>query len=313
LAEGGPVAPQEPTEGNEWLGVLADDAAPIESWVEAAASLVAPRPGQTAEQFETVARPQNPALDLRGEALRGARPSVTALLERRIEDALPRDGNATCQLAVALMAWDPTAREKLDYVFRRALERPDRMNCAPILALDRMKLGDRFALDRYAEWITLQRIVDDFALAEPLWRYPEDPMMMRASERLFTGLRLFEGSSPGPAYALLDQAELLRVRAFRRAVLSALDDRREVATSRANNQGATLTYDDGSGRVWGKCGCGPPSPSPIVVKRLRICDLVAERLSVHESRFDFERPIRQRSDDVSPMKAFLEAFEAPTP
>jgi hypothetical protein len=209
------------------------------------------------------------------------------------------------------MTWDPTALEKVELVFERALERAELMNCASILAIDRFRLGDRSALDRYAERITLQQIIADFDLAEPLWRYAEAPSMVAASERVFTGLRLFEGSSPGPAYRLLDRGELLRVRAFRRAVLAALHDRREVATSKANNQGGTLTYDDGSASGWGVCGCGPPSL--VVVKRLRVCDLVAADLALHEARFDFERPIRDQDDEVTAMKAFLEAFEAADP
>jgi hypothetical protein len=232
---------------------------------------------------------------------------VTELLERRIDDTLARDGRATCQLAVALMAWDPTAREKIDFVYERALERSAEMRCAPVLAIDRFRLGDRSALDRYAEWISLPALLLDDAFAEPLWRYADDPVVAKANQRIFTALRFFAGSDSTTGLLSGALPKLLRVRPFRQALVSALDDQREIGTAIANDCGGTVSYDDGSSYGWASCGYAG-TPPPMVVTRLRVCDVVAWKFwDASAPPYGVTWSLHRRNKAINALKAFLSA------
>lgn len=244
-----------------WYRTLADDGAAPKQWLDAAQEIV--RPGDEEVRGGWVVsgpRPNGIPPPPHGESLRrGHTPSVSALMARRVAAIVAlsetRDhdsrqvfdvGDATT-MALSLASWDPqAARPVLRAQFgteRKTLAfwkgKVDVTNDAlrlTKLTLARVQSGDPAALSDYLDWLqgTPLKDLPSFRLSdilEPLWRSPDDPVVMRGAAFLFNDPRspwvpLIQ-ERPGfstSEYENLLESPLLGLAPFRRAVLTALAD-----------------------------------------------------------------------------------------
>ena len=307
-----------------WYRALANAGARRDLWVVAAAHIIARvcyaagvGAGRHASAWSlTESRRRSGRPDrLSGEVLRtGHRPSVSTLMARRTEQmaSAPDSGLAqACDMALCLAEWDPAAAAPvLRAQMRRylaAMPPPARVGAGwdsggldvrlARLALARARVKDRSGLAEYLsrlECLPTEAVEEAFAaddLWRPLWEYPDDPHVRRASEHLFSHSpwvpllrkKALEGSCAG-RNLLLIRTPLLGLPAFRREVLRGLADRSPAGTVTVGEGDAVEFHDaagkaNGGGSGLGEPGLDPFRPKRSTVEPMRACDRYAWELS----------------------------------
>jgi hypothetical protein len=300
-----------------WYQTLADDEAGDAAWLEAAGNIVQPEnertvPG-TGPFVMTETKPLKPGEKprLRGEPLRrNHEPSVAALMARRADSMLKTPEGQQfelrdpCRMGAILAAWDPVAGlptlRELTRICRQRYGRADNphdwtfQNLAASIAhftVARLEAGDAQAARDYAEFIRttapdrLEHQV--LAVLEPFHRRPDDPTLAAAAAWLF-------GDPQSPWVPLIGRkgvrltyhvaeviaSPMVEVPAFRRMLLSALDDRSVIGTARSGGQGSvSLDVPDGFSMGLGALKDNRDPPAEGTEMRLRMCDLYALKLA----------------------------------
>lgn len=267
------------SEEERWYGVLADDKASLEQWIQAAANIVYPTAYEgvpPAWVFTTAPVAQERSargITLRGEPLRAKRaPSVSELFVRRMQELAAREDtnalfpnlDAAANFAMAVLAWDGQGELSAVRSFQAYLKslydaagKDERKRNAlrgvlVSLYLKRCEVKDRTALKEYAEWISALRPEEGESTSSyfrPMWRYANDPLMIKAAARMFEQ----EGSLWLPLIdankersfniARLLDSPMLNVRSFRERVLEALADTSVVGTLRPRHTETGDRYD----------------------------------------------------------------------
>ena len=238
-----------------------DDAAGDAAWLEAAGNIIQPEnvriiPGGGVFTL-TETSPVKPGYTapVPGEPLRGPRADRRGAMARRMESMMktPEGQRFHCSTPAGgpiLAEWDPAAAvptlRELTRICREHYARPDSghdwtsQNLAVSIArfsLARDKGGDTEALREYAEWVrtTSPDWLDHNILAvlEPLHRKPDDPTLASAAAWLFGDpqspwipLIGRKGSRASYHVAGLIASPMVKVPAFRKMLLAALEDRR---------------------------------------------------------------------------------------
>lgn len=205
------------SEEERWYRVLGDPMASQAAWCSALAQIIALDPA-TKRGGETV-RPK-----LRGEPLRARQnPSVTDLLHKRAEEWKPTypgssfEPGERLEFALSLSKWDfaaflPRLQQMMrDYIagfepaYKLSTDDGGTINNSYLavqygapaivrLTVERAQGGDLAALDEYARWLQIVRLgryagwfsADPLRSLEPLWRFPDHPVMRVASSNLFS-------------------------------------------------------------------------------------------------------------------------------
>jgi hypothetical protein len=249
----------------------------------------------------------------------------------------PFDLRHAFEMASKLAEWDlpaslPTLHALMDRVraeYARDLPRDNwtRPALARTLAqftLLRTRAGDRAALDEYAAWIrtTSPDGLEDGSREafEPMWAHPEHPPIAAAAEAIFApraawARSLTESSSRNDPFGshALEISPLIRVPAFRRAVLGGLADRADAGTiERLEDQPETIRFTLKGGTQSGGIGAGTMvglEELPIGEKRpVRACDWLALRLASLDGAPRFELYWREPRRDaaITAIAAFLQ-------
>lgn len=317
---------------------LADDTA-ADRWLGAAGGLAAP--GRDAAGRLRSNRPGQPPWPALGEPLRAGRdPSITALMTRRTEELARRATSAhdlqrACEMAATLAEWDtpaalPVLRTMMDRVRAQLAGTNSRSHQALVrtlaqFTLVRARAGDRAALDEYAAWIRTipPDFLDDARLEafEPLWTEPDHPAIAEATRALFADpdspwrplTRL--GPNRGPVgRGALETTPLIRVPAFREAVLAELGDETEAGTiERRADQPEMLAYEieGGQSGSFGAAAMTDLDALPVGEPRpLRVCDWLAWRLAGLDGtpRFELSWPEPRRDEAITALAAFLDLY-----
>jgi hypothetical protein len=321
--------------------ILADDAAAAR-WLEAANGLTAPAPDASGRPRH--ARPDQPPPPMLGEPLRqGREPSITALMIRRTEEQARRatrafDFRDACGIAAALAKWDlraalPVLHAMMDrarelYAQEQASDNWSRPWLARNLAsftLTRTRAGDRAALDEYAAWIrmtTPETLKEGLRMAfEPMWTEPDHPTIAEATQAMFAPgsawTRSLTDLSPGHdpfGHDALETSPLIRVPAFRDAVISGLADRAEGGTvERKSDQpgSVSFTIDGSQSGGFGTDAMADLDELPIGEKRpVRAGDWLALRLAALEGAplFQLYWKEARRDEAIARLITFLRRY-----
>lgn len=333
-----------------WYRLLSDDEAGRDRWLEAAAHIVQPR-DETGPAFNGrtafLVRMTRGRPPMKGEALRARQnPSVSELLTRRVLD-IAGTGNPleypntelyrACELAMDLLVWDEKAAlpilRKLTAACGEDMERKRNQRGQLDQSMSRFvvqftlilaKAGDREALGNYAAWLRKCQPKElenhGFGGFELLWTYPDDPAIRDVSQWLFTDpkspwLNLSRAPENGRATSFnprgLITSPLLRVEAFRSAVIAALGDRSQNGTVRRSDRHRfDYTLRDG---VKGSFGPARPDLDEVeqgVDRPFRVCDFVAWLLSGIEGapRCELYWPEDRRDRAVTACAEFLRKY-----
>lgn len=320
---------------------LADDAA-ADRWLGAANGLTAPAPDASGRpRYHFPGQPPLPAL---GESLRARRdPSITALMIGRVEELARRADDdreflQACEMAATLAKWDtPAALPVLHEMTDRARklfgrESPTDNWSRQALArsivqftLIRSRAGDRPALDEYASWVrsTTPEALPDTRLEvfEPMWTEPGHPAIADAARALFADpdspwlplTRL--GRDLGPfGRGTLETSPLIRVPAFRGAVLAGLADKTEAGTLKRQADHPDMLSFEVQGVQSGSFGVGwmaDLDELPVGHERpVRSCDWLAWRLAALDGtpRFELIWAEPRRDAAIADLAAFLRRF-----
>ncbi|WP_148595780.1 hypothetical protein [Aquisphaera giovannonii] len=321
--------------------LLADDAA-ADRWQEAASGLVAPAPDASGRpRYSPPGRTPSPPL---GESIRGRRdPGVTALMTRRAEELARRanDGQGllgACGLAATLARWDAPAaipvlhammhRARLQFARDAEANSSSREELARFLArstLTRVRAGDRAALDEYAAWIrtTTPASLEDARLEafEPMWAEPDHPAIAAAARALFADPKspwlplTGPGRDVGPFWrGGLENSPLVRVSAFRGAVLAGLADLAEAGVvRRTTDQPGSLSVEVKGGQPgsFSMATMADLDELPIGRERpVRACDWLAWRLAMLDGtpRFELYWEQPRRDATIAAIAAFLRLY-----
>jgi hypothetical protein len=297
-----------------WYRNLRDDSAGAARWLEAATGLVqpagrgAPHIGYFAPWREGRPRPKA----LMGEPLRArGDPSVSQSLARRCAE-IAGTGKAltipdaklleACDLALRFARWDeagslPTIKMLMATCRERSLdpEQASQSGCyGPYIAnftMFRAGAADRDALDEYAAWIPLikPQTMEHFwrDVLEPLWTYPFHIEIARSARAMFSDpkspwLPLVPVTEQRTDHQFTDQlaSPLLRVPAYREALLATLADRSKVGTAKREAKGVvqyTLLSNWSNGFI--DVRVPEPADTPGNEVAIRTCDFVAWTLS----------------------------------
>ena len=257
-----------------WYGVLNDDRASEEEWVQAAANIVYPSGTEglpPSWAFTTAPTPAMRALKgilLRGEPLRSkTAPTVSELFVKRMRELAARpDGRLQMMLsgatnfALSLLAWDGQTHlaevRELQETIRRmyvaddgkdSSRRPNLIGLLVSLYLKRMEVDDSAAAKEYASWLATVKPVDAVDetpyLFEPMWRFAHLPEIKRAANQIFgqqgsLWLPLIDSNKRESFYgAKLMETPLLNLESFREQVLAGLADKRVVGILRPRDTG----------------------------------------------------------------------------
>ncbi len=267
---------------------LADDAQP-DGWRLAAYRLT--RPGKT-DQPRTALWSRG-AFGFRddrpkplGELLRGkANPSVTDLLLHRIDQA----ADPRAVLIAVLAQWEPQAaveplaRQMIQ--MRREKQWDAYVRCVTV----RSKLGDLKALDEYVLWVaTVTPQLERGAhgdLFEPMALYPDHPGMAAAAETLFGNEKspwLPLAGNPEWQLHQLIATNLLRLPAFRQAVLKELANKDHAGTASAERNGTLSKRRGGGTTTWRREEWQELDiPAEGMSAKFRVCDDIASEIGEH--------------------------------
>jgi hypothetical protein len=321
--------------------LLADDAASAR-WQTAASGLVSPAPDPSGQP--RFVRPGQPPLPFLGEPLRGKRePSVTDLMIRRAEELAERESShedllAACAITTTLSRWDPPASlPVVNKMMDRAIEQfailsKSSSTQRPLVqiivrfTLIRTQAGDREALDDYAAWIrttTPESVGEDARLEafEPMWIERDHPSIAEASRALFADpkspwLPLSKGTRQVVSIGRdsLETSPLIRVPAFREAVLAWLSDKTPAGTVIRNKaQPEQLSYKvpGGGSGGFGSQNMADLEKMPFDEERpVRACDWLALRLASLDGspRFEMSWPEPKRDEAIAALAAFLRRY-----
>jgi hypothetical protein len=302
------VPPEE-----RWYQLLKNDQA-AEQWLQAAGNIVQPvddfsTPSSQFGGWVTVPRRKPGEVPkLRGEALRKkTEPSVSTLLVKRMRDLASRPDDSvdrvlrvTSGLASALAQWDGKANLDELRWFGSVMEKrfankgrgdyPYLIEPLMELYFKRFELGDARARQDYAAWVTTVRPeqVEQFSryLFDPLWKFPDDPDLKAAAERLFQDekspwvFQVKRAAGSSEAFRSLLPTPLVSVAAFRHLVLEGLADRSRAGTITRTEDGGMRVQSDYS-RL---SGPQPPKNDPLLLKpgaetTFRRCDVYAQDMS----------------------------------
>lgn len=327
-----------------WYRTLLDDAAGPSDWDQAASNITRPEKARPAPDPRRPVKaspfaPAPPSL-LAGESLRsGRRPSVTALLSRRVDSMLKtpdgQDFNLAkpCQMAGHLVAWDPVGAlpmlRDLMRICRERYAHPSNVrdwtnqNLAGSIAwiaLARDNVGDSRAFPEYAQWIRTTRPewLEDRALSalSPILERPDDPTLAAAAAWLFEDPRSpwvplinRDGAKSKFQVASLISSPLVEVPAFRKLLLKGLEDRKPVGKAEVAEGGGTTVKLEGL--TMGRSNPKDAEVAPIRSGEvsIRMCDFYAWQLTQLEvaPRFHACWPEARRDDALVEMTAFLRA------
>ncbi len=264
------------TAADRWFGILANDGANDQQWLEAAQRITDPT-NLRRSGFMSTTQPPEPGevVKMRGEPLRSrANPSVSDLMAKRVaclssSSTSGISGNEALRLSLFLAKWDaksalPSLR-LADEASAKILVGENSSDDSLLgffarVEAKRLELGDQSAWQQYRVVILG---VDSHLLngrqatiMKPLWQNPDDPNSKEIAEALFgPNGKLTRAGTGGLRIEMFDPT--LRVPAFREGVLRALDDRKQVgyvvagrgqsATAYVGNGGSGLFVDDGNG------------------------------------------------------------------
>jgi hypothetical protein len=332
-----------------WYAILADDHAMPAQWIRAARCIV--QPSASPIGFDYVSgrwalerRWLREKRHLHGDVLRNKNhPSVAELMAKRTRDLLeppptddarnePRrrdDFEAACEISACLATWDLTKavptwrwltafyRQWNDYMEHQG---PKYLEYMAQLILCRADLGDKNALDEYAEWMRTVKPNDILGnrdsleeILGPLGRYPGDPSIAAASEWLFNDKAspwypvLFrDGGAPAHVNCDLVQGPLLCVPAFRKRLAQLFEDQREIGHADVvNNETITTNLSN----VWtiSTVRNDPLCPPPGTNVAFRVCDACAFALSPLDGfpQCELFWPEKERNRAVAAAAAFL--------
>jgi len=290
------------------FAMLADDQASPEQW-RRAASYLTTRSDLEPQLYGNSAsasacEPGKPEPPLRGESLRGrANPSLIELLSRRANELLARGGPGeaaehACVVAFRAALWDPVAARPL---LREVSANSTSCRGDYRVAIARLTFGDS---DAASEWLTARssRASMPFgthpdAWVLPFWIFPNNSVLQQSLaedwQRPLSSPGEFQVSSP-----------LLVSPAYRRAVLTALEDATEVGTYSVEADGAVhykLNFGSGGGTST-EGEAEPAGPFPIRAK-----DYTALQLSMTEGFPDFclNWPIALKDSAISNIARFI--------
>jgi hypothetical protein len=324
-------APGVPPAGR-WLRVLADGGAGEARWREAAEALFkADEPnGGVAITWDVrsdraITRlalpPKRPAEQFRGRK----NPSVTELLCKRIEQSRAQD--TVLDLAGRLAAWDPAAaRPVLAGLTGRVREKPDPRGYRQLISA-RLKIGDKRALDDYADWLRTTPLsvmeLDGFGETfRPMWENPDHPGMAAAAEALFgedgTWVPFWPLSGVGKpslhvVLGALVRPPLLRIEPFRRAVQAGLREKSRAGFAKVGDRGDMLV--DWGGRGYHvsvfPVRIDPGASREELKSDFRVCDFIAWLVADHidaAPRCELYWPEARRQAAVEACARFLDLY-----
>jgi len=273
-----------------WFDILADDKAGIVAWKVAADDLFGnypppPDAGPPIWAGRTVERVLAPVEKwVRwAEALRGRKnPSLTDLLVKRLGQ-MPGPVDKA-YFAGYLAEWDPKVGLPLLSGLMKEIRAAEPRLYLHLL-FRRIELGDPKALDEYADHLVLLKpqLIVNVLLGDrpfaPFIRHPEHPRLAAAAERLFGAAdspwMLFRGEEAPAAREVRASLtpDLLRVPAFRKALLRDLTNRKAVGRVNASNRkGVKVSLDWATTR---DRYLDPDIPDDGYVGEFRACDYLA--------------------------------------
>lgn len=262
-----------------WYGVLSDDGASADEWMQAAANIVYVSHYQgtpPAWVFTTAPVPSvrnARGISLRGEPLRGkSSPSVAELFARRMTELAERKAetqpfqnlSTATNFALALLAWEgpsalPQVRSFQNFLkgrYEATNAKTDVYNRSYLrgmlvsLYLKRFEVKDRTAFSEYVEWLCSIRPEEAgeglIYLFTPMWRYANHAEMTQAAGRMFAQsgspwLPLIDAENRESFYrGKLLETPMLNLKSFRERVLEGLADKTVVGTLRP---GRTIAGD----------------------------------------------------------------------
>jgi hypothetical protein len=328
-----------------WRAALADDAATADQWLEAAARIVQPVDVEMHGGWTSIPQRKPGEIPaMRGEALRrGKNPSVAELMARRTE-MLARSGRPGSEqtfnlqkasnMALHLAEWDPAAAVPvLQAQFARCqayiANDPLHGSAARILGRSMAQLtlaahraGDAAAPGNYAKWLTPLKpdAVSDYLdnVLEPLWRYPDDPAMVKAAQAMFgdtkspwrdllaPGSRIGRG---GPSKLL--GSPMIGLAPVRALVGEMLNDQTEIGTASVHDGQLSINITNG-----GQMGIGLRNAAdPLALSApesfpIRACDMLAANLSWIDGMplFEVYWPRERRDQAIARITAFLDRY-----
>jgi hypothetical protein len=283
------------TPAERWFQVLADDKAKPDEWHHAATMLLSPDPAAVPRttpwpnlsESPPPRREEKPKL--LGESLRGKRaPSVTELVRKRIEQS---EAWNAADPALMLAEWEPKAAlETLAELTKRLRQQDEDYRFLQVIQ-KRHELGDRKALDDYVAFIRAahpKMLFDGHSnLFGPMADHPDHPGMAKAAEELFADekspwLPLLqervadEKRKNSPVYVLIP-TPLLRLPAFRNAVLKELANKTKIGTATLSKDGRLAVESRVRSFSWSGRDRVPPKEE--IRQEFRACDCCANLLS----------------------------------
>jgi hypothetical protein len=292
--------------------VLADDHASGLRWL-GSALLIALRSdvkqldGGSMTQGEDC-NPQKPIPPVYGEGLRArSGPSVAELLARRVSSLTDSKSEEACGMAFAAFLWEP----KTSLPVLQKASNLDECKADRRVTAARMSLGDLHAAVDWSATIRDRTAKPDFLTSDlaPLWMFPDDPALSETADRLFTGPEA--PLSPAVRFQEI-YSPLLAVPAYRRAVVSTLNDNSVVGKATRSPEGA-LSYQlkNGAGGGSSQPGNDPRQVPPGQERQVRVKDLTALELSALDGAPEFQPdwPEFNKDTTIAKITEFLKTHE----
>jgi hypothetical protein len=257
------------------------------------------------------------------DSLKGEKGRLVELLGRRIEQV--KDADEVAEIALQLADW--TGRDARPYLESTAgrCGRAGKWEECARLTQARVELGDHKALWDYASWLrrttpelsALPDVLEPMRekdVVRPLWENSDHPAVARLSEWLFLDPRspwCAQGAgAPHRLYPLgrLAATPLVRVPAFRRALLKRLGDKTEVGKLRFEPDNKLVMNRHDKGVKFGLDLTDPKLPAPGTTVTFRACDYLAQAIGSSldgAPRCQVYWPRKRRDAAVAACVAFL--------
>jgi len=293
------------------LELLANDQARPEQWLEAADFLTTRSDLQWSDAGRVspagACDPGKPLPAVNGEQFRSRQhPSISELLSKRTTALLAQGSDLACLMSVKAALWDESTALA---VLKQAANLPS-CRANHLVTIARLSLGDNTAAGDWVGELPNHPKFPPLTRQElaPLWMFPTDPVLEQMTESLF-------GRSDSPWWPVKEYANinspLLVVPAYRRAVLSALEDTTVVGTASRTSQGDlsfTLSAGGGGSAISGN---DPRQAPPGEPRPIRAKDLVAWELSGAEGapEFGLDWTTADKDTAISTLKEFLNGTE----
>jgi hypothetical protein len=290
--------------------VLADDHASADRWLASAHFITLRSDVRPSDGSATVGEDCNPQKAVpapHGEELRmrtGA--SVGELLAKRVASLVDSKSEVACGLAFAAFLWD--SKESLPVLQNASTLEACRADSRVTAA--RMSLSDPQAA---VDWSATIRdraakpglLTSDLA---PLWIFPDDPALSKTAERLFAGPEA--PLSPAVKFQVI-YSPLLAVPAYRRAVLSTLNDSSVVGKATRSLEGVLSYQFKNGGGGGGAPGNDPRQVPPGQERPVRVKDLTALELTTLDGAPEFQPdwPEFDKDTAITEITEFLRMHE----